>query len=1061
MMSHSGLSQRCSTPARGHGAHVRRSWLLTHAVRPAAAALLLLFSSCFGEETPAPHQPGTTPAATDGAPVANIATARGSAITTFADPLVAGAGHASNAALAGAPLAEGSATWSANAGISITAVGATATTAGGAHHAIPLVAGTIRVQADVRATGSGFTAICLGRGDLSGDFWVNSELILLVSAGGYALQAGTVNLVTHNDATLLHAEAPDHLDLLVDTIQRTATVRINATVVLDAVALPQATRTDALTAAGFRFNQPVTAGMPLVSAWRVAIASAAASGFTPLDHADFFVTPGQAATLRWRVASAGPTDQVPYTISGYDGRPVDAGTATLGPVGTVAITRVFARGYAEVAFPAAHQVFGIVASDAQRAPADPFFCMDSGLSWLEPDPLRRTALVRSLARCGIAMSRERLGLGAVNPEPATYNWDGGRAFDHLRADYATSHVGVLEILEGGARHHGMIAASPYAQDLSAVATAWTAIAKHWSGAWGAVEVDNEPDLKTVPAEQYAPSVKAVSYALAAAGATAPVVAGVFATMPPGPYFDTCAANGMLADADVVSFHSYDRAPGVEAMVAKYRAWMATQGVAGMPLWHSECGWPWGAGPGRPVHDQDALSAIEIAAKAIESKACGVARYFPFVYVSYEEGPKNFGMMGREATPLRSMAAYAFAASALGGRHYLGDLRGVGAPVILARVFAGGEDGSCVAVLYGGAPASAATVQLPCAVQRACGADGRELPLVNGRVPLPDGLTYVWIDPAVAATAVETATAAARLCALAAQPPAHHRLASPVVLQFLMQQTPSRPSARRYLLDQGLTHALPIHVRIHNLSAAPVTVTPALCLPGGTPVAAAAVAVPAQGSSEVTWTVDASASLDIAETRFITITAQTPAGAQPGPLAIPLVMDGSLDQHLARHPHQRALPITELGRWHANVSAQGRTTFLTDAGGWRMTAVFPAAQGNWTYPKFTLPDRLDGERDSGFIIRARILKPGAPAAILANPDSRVGFWCPDLFPADGQWHVVYVPFAEFKPGPNGTGMQNSRLEVASWDTLAIGMGSAAAENALEISHLIVVGGADGK
>ncbi|MBA3937161.1 MAG: hypothetical protein H0X38_06855 [Planctomycetes bacterium] len=1035
---------------------------MIHPVRAAGAGLLLLLAGGFAAEAPAP-QIGTAPVVTDAALVPVVAAAQAATKTAFADPLTPGASHALDAALAGAPLAEaaGGVTWSANPGVTITAAGATATAPGGAHHAIPLIAGTIRVQAEVRAAGSGFTAICLGRGDLSGDFWVNSELILLVSAGGYALQAGAVNLVPRSDSALLHGDAPDHLDLLVDTVARTVTVRINATTVLDAVALPPATRTDALTAAGFRFNQPVTAGVPLVSAWRVDVASMAASGFAPLDHADFFVTPGQAATLRWRVASAGPTAQVPYTISGYDGRPVASGSATLDPDGTVAITRVFARGYAEVSFPAAHQVFGVVALEPQRGPADAFFCMDSGLSWLEPDALRRTALVRSLARCGIAMSRERLGLGAVNPEPATYHWEGGRAFDHLRAEYAANHVGVLEILEGGAKHHGMIGASPFAQDLPAVATAWTAIATHWRGAWGAVEVDNEPDLKTVPADQYVPSAKAVSYALAAAGATAPVVAGVFATIPPGPYFDTCAANGMLADADVVSFHSYDRAPGVEAMVAKYRAWMATQGVAGMPLWHSECGWPWGAGPGRPVRDQDARSAVEIAAKAIESKACGVARYFPFVYVSYEEGPKNFGMMGRDATPLRSMAAYALAASALGGRHYLGDLRDVGAPVSRARVFSGGDDGSCVAVLYSGEPAAAASVHLPFAVQRACGADGRELALVAGTVPLPDGLTYVWIDPAVAATVVETATGAARLCEIAAHPPVHSRLASPVVLQFLMQQTPSRRSARRYLVDQEAAHALPIHVRITNLSAAPVTVSPALCLPGGMPVAATAVEVPAQGSSEVAWTVDAVASLDIAETRFITVTAQTPSGAQPGPLAIPLVMDGSLEQHLARHTRQRALPIAELTRWHANVSAQGRTTFQENGGGWRMTAVFPASQGNWTYPKFTLPERLDGQRDAGFIIRARILKTGSPAAILANPDGPVGFWCPDLFPADGEWHVVYVPFAEFKPGPNGAGMQNTRLDVASWDTLAIGMGSAAAENGLEISHVIVVGGAGGK
>ena len=48
-------------------------------------------------------------------------------------------------------------------------------------------------------------------------------------------------------------------------------------------------------------------------------------------------------------------------------------------------------------------------------------------------------------------------------------------------------------------------------------------------------------------------------------------------------------------------------------------------------------------------------------KAIEARACGVARYFAFVYPYYEEHASNFGMMDRRGVPMRSMAAYANAA----------------------------------------------------------------------------------------------------------------------------------------------------------------------------------------------------------------------------------------------------------------------------------------------------------------------------------------------------------------------------------------------------------------
>ena len=112
---------------------------------------------------------------------------------------------------------------------------------------------------------------------------------------------------------------------------------------------------------------------------------------------------------------------------------------------------------------------------------------------------------------------------------------------------------------------------------------------------------------------------------------------------------------------------------------------------------------------------------------------------------------------------------------------------------------------------------------------------------------------------------------------------------------------------------------------------------------------------------------------------------------------------------------------------------------------------------WSYPKFALPTKVDTQVYSGFLIRARVFKAAGNIAIIANSVGAVNFWVTDLFPADGEWHVVYVPFAEFKPGPNGTGDQNSRLNAAIWNELCLGMGSRANDNALEISHLILVGG----
>jgi hypothetical protein len=798
---------------------------------------------------------------------------------------------------------------------------------------------------------------------------------------------------------------------------------------------------------------PVAARAPAATP----VPAATAAALVPVDHAMCFVEPGQSATLRWRGGQAGP---LAFTLRGFAGEESGAGSTAPDADGTQAITRSFARGYHEIAFPVSGQTFGVVALEARRGPADPFFAIDAALSWLDTDPARRDALVRVLARSGIALARERMGLGAVHPAPATWTWDKApRDFAAVRATYLRQGMPLLEMLHGGAGHLGMVKGFPYPQDLAPLAQAWTAVARHWGAGWGAAEADNEPDLGGVPAEQYVAVVKTMSRALAEAGGAAPLVTGVFAHLPPGPYFDACTANGLFADSDAISFHSYDRAPAVEAAVARYRAWMEAGGAAAMPLWHSECGWPWVNGPGRPPLDQDRLSAIEIAAKAVESRACGVARYFPFVLVYYEEGHKNFGMMGREATPLRSMAAYVQCVDALAGRRYCGDLQGLDGVVALARVFAGDEGQPWVAVLYTGAPAPDAAVRLPLPALRAAGADGRALALTDGRVPLADGLAYVWLDPAAAAAHLRRDTPAARLLARGEQPWSRARLAAPLVLQLQAQHLPARASARRYLLSEEAARALPIRARVHNLADRPATVSAEFTLPGATPLPAAPVLVPARGCAELAWTVDASAALDIAATRLAVVSARSAEGVQPTPLAIPLMMEGPLERHLARHPHQRALPIAELARWSANHAGHGSSRFALDGGTWRVENRFTGTANNWDYPKFTLGERIDPRRESGFLIRARIAKAAGNVAIMANPNQPDSFWCSDLFPADGAWHVVYVPFAELKPGPNGAGMQNTRLDPAAWRVLALGMSSRSTENSLEVSHLLVVGGAE--
>ena len=124
----------------------------------------------------------------------------------------------------------------------------------------------------------------------------------------------------------------------------------------------------------------------------------------------------------------------------------------------------------------------------------------------------------------------------------------------------------------------------------------------------------------------------------------------------------------------------------------------------------------------------------------------------------------------------------------------------------------------------------------------------------------------------------------------------------------------------------------------------------------------------------------------------------------------------------------------------------------------MDATFPGSVLNWAYPKFTLPAKVDPAVYSGLLIRARIFKAAGNVAIIAfSGDQLPRFWVPDLFPPDGEWHVVFVPFVAFNPGPNNEGNQNARLDPAAWKEIGVGMMSKVPDNAIEVSDLVLVGG----
>ncbi len=1006
----------------------------------AVLAAFMMFAALSAAETPAPVSAGAL---------------------VFPDTLIAPA----NVALEGRELGAGKPAWTAFSGVLVTAKGATMSNAspGGGHLPIPAIAGKITLRAELDPAGCGFAGLAFGHGNLSSDFWKSYEVLFSIREGGYALMVGKTNLIPKTDAALVK-KGFNLAELVLDTEARTVTARLNGTTVLDAKAFPGSASAQASTEAGFRFNEPVTPNAPLIRNFQITVESATVAGLEPVDLAALLIDPDVPVTLRWTAAVRGPSERVPYTVSDYTGKTVASGDAVFAADGTLAVPVNLPRGYYEIAFGPTHQAFGVLAMKAHTGlggRADPFFGIDAALSTLETREKMRAGLIAALKRTGIGVARERLSMNAINPKPGEYDWQNGkRQSDALRKMYRDAGVEVLELMSGEPAHFEPGLNHSFSQNLVETATAWSALTVRWGQGWAAGEVGNEPDLAMpgMPADQYAVMCKAQAYAADHSEPHRLTVGGVFANVPQGSYYDACTANGMLECLDALSVHQYDRAPLVQGQIQACREYVTGAGKSGLPIWVTECGHPWVLGPSRPPLDQDRDSAREISAKAVEARACGVARYFPFCLPFYEEGGiKSFSMFGREVTPLRSFAAYAWCADALAGRDYSGDLRVDDPRVRLARVFSN-QDGEDVAVLYTENVDPKCEVKLPAVPLRVSGADGRVLKLsADGACPLPDGLGYVWFARGTLGEALNTKTPAAALLAASRTALPKRAPASPVVLQFSYSPKVGEISKRAYFVDRATAAALPLTVRLQNLGDAPLTVTPTLHLPGAgsKEFAHAPVTLAAHAIAEASWTVDASAALDVCEARLIRITASCDAAPNILPLALPFLVEGERDEILARFPRQDALPIAELKRWQVRGGGDSKEVFSSPDGKiWRMDVTFHRAGDAWAYPYFTVPKPIDAKNTSGIVLRGRVLKRGGRSIMLILVDGHSDIRANDLFVADGKWHTVYIPFETlryFTPG-----MQNEPLHLDRITTLGVGLISGDMEQTMEVSDLVLVG-----
>lgn len=735
--------------------------------------------------------------------------------------------------------------------------------------------------------------------------------------------------------------------------------------------------------------------------------------------------------------------------------------------------------------------FGVVAMPIAVEPFDEFFAIDGALSWLVDGDAERASLLKVARRSGIETVRERLHWGDINNKEDAFDWESARRYETLRNAYRSERVNMLELFHDTPARLGLV--GKYPDDLNRTAAAFERIGAHWRDVWSALEVWNEPEISfgdNLPGDQYAAVWKAVGQTVRRVAPETTLISGVVSGYERA-WLDAMAGSGGLVGADAFSFHTYDRAPSIEALIGRYRDWLKARGDESLPLWITECGRPWKIGPERPVPEQDIESACDIIMKGIEARACGVARYFPFVYPYYEERNNNFGMMDRRGSPLRAFAAYAEMIRVLARSDYVGDfsLDGVpsdGPPILRARLFRrenGAEDeptsaenlsaeDDFVLILYTG-KREPTGVTLPFAPKEVFSLTGEAVPLRENpkSVEIRGGLVYLRLDAESLGDRLIAETPAKTLWLLGQagkkRADAQETGFSPIILRYRWDAEKLDAGARGYRFRSAPSTPTLLSFDVFNLSddarpirlvfgAAGKNVAFFDAVPAGEPSARTTTIAP-RSRGTITAVADFQAALGLGVPTVISVEAVDAANGETlDRLALAFESEPSLDAALAASPERLKIDLAP-ALWRPSAADGGKIVSSAIPDGVKMKISFAKENDRWAYPVVSIPESVTPERMknlSGVLCRVRVSERCTPRFFFYEREGGGSYFTPGaLVPADGRWHTVLIRRDDLSLCPaTGQTDPNGRFDPEEAVRFSFGLNTKEAEATLEIADL---------
>ncbi|MDO4583706.1 MAG: glycosyl hydrolase [Planctomycetia bacterium] len=676
--------------------------------------------------------------------------------------------------------------------------------------------------------------------------------------------------------------------------------------------------------------------------------------------------------------------------------------------------------------------FGLVSLPGWRygeggVPRDSFFAIDGAISGLvSKKGNRRETLFQIARRCGLTMVRDRLIWSSIEPEEGNWKWNGRwENYEACRQMCQAHDLEVLEMWHDAPPWTGKVLRYP--RDMRKLASSWKTIAARWESMWGALEVWNEPDISFsghLPADQYVPILKTISWQMEQSGMKKPVV-GFSSSGFPKRWLECAAGSGALDDCDIFSFHTYAKAPSMVEIYRRFHEFVnPPQRPHKKPIWITECGRPWKRGKERADVREDILSAIDIAMKGVEAKACGCARYFPFVFPYYDERESNFGMMDKNLSPMRSMGGYAQLIRVLSHQEYLGDLPIPESfpEVSRCRVFGNPENSEAVVVCYTQDVDKTWEFPLPVPCRRAERFSGERLDVEKNTVTVQDGLVYAWVSRSEIEPFLRPDERVVKMLRESTREPSGRRKTSPVVIRLEPDAEKMSPKADGYWLKAAAREGVNVQLILENLSPEPACGTLSCVHPAelAEKIAPQRLELAGNERKEVPIFLPPSERLRSGEWESIQWVWQPDEGA-PEPYVFQIRGELDLETALRKYGGNPTWDFADLPRWKPSAGAHGKTNFAKiDADGlkiWQLTTEFGEGDA-WTYPHFTLPEGENLAKYDGLALRVRCSQNESTLVrmfLYATPPEgkQTAYTGTPILPPDGEWHIVQVRWSDFQ------------------------------------------------